>query len=153
MEVLINNELEAEDVSSYEELINRGFEIAARIEGLSDAIEVSVTFVDDDAIQALNREYRNIDAPTDVLSFPQDDDGGFEVPEGMPEILGDIVISLPRAREQALEYGHDINREVVYLAIHGFLHLLGYDHHSTAEQAVMREREETVLGELDLGRG
>lgn len=152
MEVLINNELEAEDVSSYEGLISRGFEIAARIEGLSDAIEVSVTFVDDATIQTLNRAYRDIDAPTDVLSFPQDDDGGFEAPEGMPEILGDIVISLPRAREQALEYGHDVNREVVYLAIHGFLHLLGYDHHSAAEQAVMREQEETVLGELDLGR-
>lgn len=87
MEVLINSELEAEDVSAYEELIIRGFKAAARLEGLSALTEVSVTFVDDGMIQMLNRDYRGIDAPTDVLSFPQDDDGGFEAVPGMPRML------------------------------------------------------------------
>lgn len=152
MEVLINSELEAEDVSAYEELIIRGFKAAARLEGLSALTEVSVTFVDDGMIQMLNRDYRGIDAPTDVLSFPQDDDGGFEAVPGMPRMLGDIIISLQRARDQAAEYGHDVNREVMYLAVHGFLHLLGYDHDSPEEQKRMREQEERILKELDLGR-
>ena len=146
MEVLINSELEAEDVSAYEELIIRGFKAAARLEGLSALTEVSVTFVDDGMIQMLNRDYRGIDAPTDVLSFPQDDDGGFEAVPGMPRMLGDIIISLQRARDQAAEYGHDVNREVMYLAVHGFLHLLGYDHDSPEEQKRMREQEERILG-------
>ena len=152
MEVLINSELEAEDVSAYEELIIRGCKAAARLEGLSALTEVSVTFVDDGMIQMLNRDYRGIDAPTDVLSFPQDDDGGFEAVPGMPRMLGDIIISLQRARDQAAEYGHDVNREVMYLAVHGFLHLLGYDHDSPEEQKRMREQEERILRELDLGR-
>ena len=152
MEVLINSELEAEDVSAYEELIIRGFKAAARLEGLSALTEVSVTFVDDGMIQMLNRDYRGIDAPTDVLSFPLDDDGGFEAVPGMPRMLGDIIISLQRARDQAAEYGHDVNREVMYLAVHGFLHLLGYDHDSPEEQKRMREQEERILRELDLGR-
>jgi len=152
MEVLINSELEAQDVSAYEELIIRGFKAAARLEGLSALTEVSVTFVDDGMIQMLNRDYRGIDAPTDVLSFPQDDDGGFEAVPGMPRMLGDIIISLQRARDQAAEYGHDVNREVMYLAVHGFLHLLGYDHDSPEEQKRMREQEERILRELDLGR-
>lgn len=146
MEVLINNELEGEDLSRYEGLITTGFEVAARLEGLERAMEVSVTFVDDSVIQGLNRDYRGIDAPTDVLSFPQDDW------PGLPRILGDIVVSLERAREQAVEYGHSVEREVLYLTIHGFLHLLGYDHKGPEEQAVMREKEEKVLGELELGR-
>jgi len=152
MEILINNELDAEDVGSYEELIARGFSIASRLEGLPEATEVSVTFVDDAMIQILNRDYRGIDAPTDVLSFPQDDDWGFELPTEMPRILGDIVISLERARDQARDFGHGVEREVVYLAVHGFFHLLGYDHHNPEEQSLMREREELVLGELSLGR-
>jgi probable rRNA maturation factor len=152
MEVLINSELESEDVSCYEDLIARGFEIAARHEGLQDLIEVSVTFVDDNSIHELNRDYRGVDRPTDVLSFPQDDDEGFTVLHGMPHVLGDIIISLERAREQAHDYGHSLTREVLYLAVHGFFHLLGYDHHSPDEQSQMREKEEKVLGELDLGR-
>ncbi|HKM42966.1 MAG TPA: rRNA maturation RNase YbeY [Limnochordia bacterium] len=152
MEVLINSELQSEDVSCYADLICSGFEAASRLEGLQGEIEVSITFVDDKAIQVLNRDYRGIDEPTDVLSFPQDDEGGFGVYEDMPEILGDIVISLERARDQAADYGHSVTREVLYLAVHGFFHLLGYDHNSPDEQRCMREMEEKVLGELDLGR-
>ena len=152
MEILINNEIEAEDVSCYEGLIAKGFAIVSRLEGLQDSTEVSVTFVDDNSIQMLNRDYRGIDAPTDVLSFPQDDEGGFAILQGMPQILGDIVISLQRARDQAAEYGHGVEREVTYLAVHGFFHLLGYDHNNPHDQSLMRQREEKVLGELALGR-
>ncbi len=152
MEVLINNELDGEDPSGYEELITKAFEAAALLEGLDGALEVSVTFVDDSVIQGLNRDYRGIDAPTDVLSFPQDDGDGFGVCLDLPRILGDIVLSLERAGQQAVEYGHSVEREVLYLSVHGFLHLLGYDHKSSQEQALMREKEEKVLGELDLGR-
>ncbi|NMB20757.1 MAG: rRNA maturation RNase YbeY [Firmicutes bacterium] len=152
MEVLINNELESEDLGHYEELITRAFALAAQLEGLQGDIEVSVTFVDDTAIQELNRDYRGIDEPTDVLSFPQDDEDDFGVLAEIPTTLGDIVISLQRARDQAEEYGHSVTREVLYLAVHGFFHLVGYDHHTPDEQRSMREREEQVLGELDLGR-
>lgn len=152
MEVLINNDLPEDNVSGYEDLIIKGFAIVSRLEGLPDSAEVSITFVDDRTIQSLNRDYRDIDAPTDVLSFPQDDGGEFGSVPGMPLMLGDIVISLPRARAQAAEYGHEADREVMYLAIHGLLHLLGYDHNEPEEQRSMREQEEKVLRELDLGR-
>ncbi len=152
MEVLINNDQDKYDLAAYEDLLARGFEIAARLENLLPEFEVSVSFVDDETIQELNRHYRGVDAPTDVLSFPQDDQDGFALPEGCPLVLGDIIISLERAWEQAQEYGHSLEREVLYLAIHGFFHLVGYDHETQEEQRVMRKLEETVLGELDLGR-
>lgn len=152
MEVLINNELIEHDVTGYERLIIKGFELAAKIQRLPKPIEVSVSFVDNATIQALNQSYRGINSPTDVLSFQQNDDDGFGVLEGIPQVLGDIVISLERAMEQAEDYGHSVEREVLYLAVHGFFHLLGYDHENPAEQNIMRELEERVLRELDLGR-
>lgn len=152
MEILINNEQTSIDVRGYEDLVARGFKIAARLEEIQTEIEVSLSFVDNAAIQELNRDFRGIESPTDVLSFPQADDENFAFIEGMPLVLGDIVISLERALEQAEEYGHSIEREVLYLAVHGFFHLLGYDHESPEDQKAMREREERVLGELDLGR-
>lgn len=150
MEVLINNELPDQGVSTFEELIEEGFAIAARLEGLTEPWEVSVSFVDDETIGALNAAYRQIDAPTDVLSFPQDDD--WEELEGLPRVLGDIVISLERASAQAQEYGHSLEREVVFLAVHGFFHLLGYDHETEEEERLMQEKQERVLKELNLGR-
>ncbi|NMB00209.1 MAG: rRNA maturation RNase YbeY [Firmicutes bacterium] len=149
MEILINNELANHDVTSYEALIRRGFEVAARLEELQEPWEVSITFVDNASIQELNRQYRHIDSATDVLSFPQDDEFA---PWLELRVLGDIVISLERAMEQAEEYGHSTEREVMFLAVHGFLHLLGYDHEAPEEQAIMRSREEQILRELDLGR-
>ncbi|HHT90176.1 MAG: rRNA maturation RNase YbeY [Bacillota bacterium] len=152
MDVLINSELDGDVVHPYENLVRQGLECAAQLHDLQGTLEVSVSFVDDGTIQILNREYRSMDAPTDVLSFPQDDDGGFVALEGMPAVLGDIVISLERAQSQAAEFGHSVEREVVYLAVHGFLHLLGYDHHDPEEQRIMREQEERVLAQLELGR-
>ncbi|HPZ00758.1 MAG TPA: rRNA maturation RNase YbeY [Clostridiales bacterium] len=119
----------------------------------SDA-EVSVTIVDDEQIQKLNAKYRNIDKPTDVLSFPLGVEGEYDVNLDTGEAqLGDIVLSLERAMEQAERYGHSLDREVGYLTVHSMLHLLGYDHESGGLELVrMREHEERVLSELGLRR-
>lgn len=153
MEILINNEQEQYFIGEYETSIRNAFQILLNLEDVWEEVEIGLTFVDNVVIQRLNREYRGKDVPTDVLSFPQDDADGFFVPEGLPRILGDIVISLPRAAEQASEYGHSMEREVVYLAVHGLLHLLGYDHESLEEQSAMRQREEEVMARIGLGRG
>ncbi len=152
MEILINNDQTQYSINGFEVQIESAFQILLTLEDIREQVEVGVTFVDDVAIQSLNREYRGKDVPTDVLSFPQDDDDGFFVPEGVPRILGDIVISLPRAAEQAEDYGHSMEREVVYLAVHGLLHLLGYDHEDSQEQSIMRQREEEVMARIGLGR-
>lgn len=115
--------------------------------------EVSVTLVDDQEIQALNREHRGIDQPTDVLSFSQlEGEELAGLPVGEPVLLGDLVISLERCVDQADEYGHSVERELGFLVAHGMLHLLGFDHQSPAEEAVMMGRTEEILGGLGLTR-
>lgn len=112
---------------------------------------VSVHLVDNATIQRLNREHRQIDAVTDVLSFPLLE-AGFVVPEGEPVNLGDVVICYPRAVAQADEYGHSVDREVAYLVAHGVLHVLGYDHEEAAERERMRDKEEEALQPLGFTR-
>lgn len=124
---------------------------------LGHDLEVSVTLVDDDAIRELNRDYRGVDRPTDVLSFAMLEEGEGEpeapqLPPDAPLQLGDIVISLERAAAQAVEYGHSLERELGFLVTHGVLHLLGYDHQTPEDEARMQETAEAILGELDLGR-
>lgn len=135
--------------------------------------EVSVYLTDDQEIQALNAEYRDKDTPTDVLSFPLMDDSdqifpsasgngvaGSDITEAdvssldtpIPLLLGDIVISVERATEQARDFGHHFDRELAFLAVHGTLHLLGYDHQTDEERQQMREREEKALKALGLTR-
>lgn len=115
--------------------------------------EVSLYLTDDAEIRELNAQYRGKDSPTDVLSFPQTDDDAIDaLGEGMPRLLGDIVISVERARAQAEEYGHGYDREIAFLAVHGTLHLLGYDHEEEAERREMRQREEAILAALELRR-
>ncbi len=153
MDLLINNEQSHYDIEPFRDLITRAFlEVLAR-EGADPDVEVSLTFVDDEQIRVLNREYRAKDTATDVLSFPQDDEDGFMSIPGMPQVLGDIVISLPRAEEQAETFGHSLEREVVYLAVHGLLHLLGFDHEDEEGRAEMRAREEAVMEAIGLRRG
>jgi probable rRNA maturation factor len=110
--------------------------------------QLGLHLVSDATIHALNAEHRGKDAPTDVLSFPLHDasDGGFVLPPGAPRSLGDVVVSLPRAIEQAHEFGHSTDRELGYLVAHGVLHILGYDHEREADREVMRQREEAALG-------
>lgn len=153
VDLLLNNEQSHYDIEPFRDLITRAFlEVLAR-EGADPDVEVSLTFVDDEQIRVLNREYRAKDTATDVLSFPQDDEDGFRSIPGMPQVLGDIVISLPRAEEQAETFGHSLEREVVYLAVHGLLHLLGFDHEDEEGRAEMRAREEAVMEAIGLRRG
>lgn len=114
--------------------------------------EISVTFVDLDEIHELNKQYRGVDKPTDVLSFPQFDDLEEEIPEVCEICLGDVVICEQKAREQAEEFGHSFERELVYLFTHSVLHLLGYDHMEDNEKKAMREREEEIMKQIGLMR-
>lgn len=120
---------------------------------LPPGAEISVLFCDDEYIADLNRQYRGIDGPTDVLSFPLLEES--ELQSLRPEeeyMLGDIVISLERAFVQAREYNHGLEREVLFLFTHGLLHLLGHDHHGEAETAKMRELEEKLLSDAGMPR-
>lgn len=116
--------------------------------------EISVTIVDNEKIHELNKKYRNIDSETDVLSFPLGENGVYDINHDTDEAeLGDIVISLEKAEEQAKRYGHSLKREVGFLTVHSMLHLLGYDHEKGGIEMVrMREKEEKVLTELGLRR-
>ena len=123
-------------------------------EEFEGAAEVSVTFVDDDTIHQLNKQYRNIDRATDVLSFPLGENGVYDINNDTgAKLLGDIVISIPHAVDQADRYGHTLQREIGFLTVHSMLHLLGYDHVNGGMESVrMREKEETVLTKLGLKR-
>jgi len=127
-------------------LINEGFDRSA---------EISVRFVDNNEIRRLNAEHRSKDEVTDVLSFPMSENGEYDInPATGACLLGDIVISLPRAQRQAQMYGHTFQREMAYLAVHSMLHLLGYDHVAGGIESVrMREKEEQVMVQLGLPRG
>lgn len=136
-----------------EELIEKCTEQALVEEEIDESAEVSVTFVDNEKIRALNAEHRGIDRETDVLSFPAFTDDGFEVnPENDAIILGDIVISLEKANAQSEEYGHSMLRETAFLIAHSLFHLLGYDHETEAEEKEMFEKQENVLQRLGITR-
>lgn len=128
-------------------------DIALQTEGIHLPVEVSISFVDNHEIQQLNREYRDKDQPTDVLSFPLVDREQLEGGQAYGEmLLGDIIISIPRAQEQAIEYGHSFLREMAYLTVHGMFHLMGYDHMEPEEKAIMRKKEEQVMKEVNITR-
>ena len=117
----------------------------------NDRVEISVSFVSKEEIKELNSEYRNIDKSTDVLSFPQFERDE-EVPEFGPIYLGDVVICVDIAKEQAESFGHSYERELIYLFTHSILHLLGYDHMIEEEKKIMREREEEIMSHLGIFR-
>lgn len=146
-------------------LVKRAITAALAYEQFEGTAEVSVTFVDNEAIRELNRDYRGKDAPTDVLSFPlyeddEDFDDGFVLPPDMeedeeeaPTAIGDIVISVERAKAQAEEYGHSFERELAFLTVHSVLHLLGYDHElGEEEEKEMFRRQEEILKGMGLTR-
>ena len=153
--VLITNSQKAVKVpSGLRILIRRACNAVLEYEHFDRPAEISVTFVDNNRIHELNREYRGKDSATDVLSFPLGENGEYDIDEDNGcKLLGDIVISMERAMEQAELYGHSLQREVAYLTVHSMLHLLGYDHEtSPLEARKMREKEEQVLGELGISR-
>ena len=135
-------------------LIRRSCNAVLEFEHFEGPAEISVTFVDNAKIAELNNQYRNKPMPTDVLSFPLGQDGVYDIDQDTgAKMLGDIVISMEKAMEQAELYGHPLQREVAFLTVHSMLHLLGYDHeHGGLEAVRMREKEEAVLIQLGLPR-
>lgn len=155
IEIFLSNEQDKLDPpQDIEKLIEDCTAAALEEEGIDDTAEVSVTFVDNEGIRALNNEHRGIDRETDVLSFPLGDDDGYEIdPDKDAIMLGDIVISLERAAQQAEEYGHSYRREVAFLITHSLFHLLGYDHvNSEEEEKLMFGKQEKVLDKLGITR-
>lgn len=125
----------------------------AEQEGLPDGLVIGLTFCDDDAIRAINAEYRGIDRATDVLSFPlYERDDEIELFDDELSPFGDIVLSVPHAIAQAEEYGHSVEREVCYLVVHGLMHLAGYDHIEPEDKSEMRAEEETLLNKVGVTR-
>lgn len=149
---LENNQEKVSIPEALEADLTKAMNVVAELEALSPQTEVDITLVDDAAIHELNRTYRGIDRPTDVLSFALDE--GEEEPEvdddEIEHLLGDVIISAPTAVRQGEEYGHGLEREMTYLAVHGMLHLLEYDHMEEKDKLIMRKREEEVLRRLDL---
>lgn len=154
----ILNEQNEPITEQQEELIRKCVQVAAELEEATG--EVVITLVDDERIHELNRDYRGVDRPTDVLSFAMNETGEGEPEifvdeeeiEEFPDTLGDIVISIPRTKAQAQEYGHSFERELGFLTVHGFLHLIGYDHGTTEEEQAMFGRQEEVLAKIGLTR-
>ena len=114
-------------------------------------VEFNIIIVDNEFIHNLNKNYRNIDRPTDVITFALEDDKTFDVRE-YGRVLGDVYISIDKAKSQALEYGHSLKREICFLATHGLLHLLGYDHMNKEDEVVMFSLQEEILSELGINR-
>ncbi len=151
-----------EEKDSHEDLIDRVVEKCFEIENLdSDKVYVAITLTTPEEIREINSQFRKIDKETDVLSFPifekKDIDmlrkNNEPVDKDMPQdVLGDIIISIKRVEEQAKEYGHSVERELAYMVVHGFYHLMGYDHMNDEDKKAMREKEEKVLESLDIVR-
>ena len=153
MEVIISNY--PEELSFPQEIIDnvtKAAEMVGKLYGVENG-EVSVTLTDNAYIHTLNRQYRGIDRPTDVLSFALNEseepeiDGGLDV-----NVLGDLIISVERAEEQAADYGHSVRREMAFLTVHGMLHLLGYDHMEDEERAEMDAEQRFVMDKLGIPR-
>ena len=139
----------------YIDLLLRLLNFAAEQEGVPKSAEMSINIVDNEEIQRINKEYRHIEEPTDVISFAMQEEveGEMQIIGGdIPPMLGDIIISIDRAKEQAEEYGHSFKREISFLAVHGFLHLLGYDHMTEEEEEEMFDRQEQILAEFGIER-
>lgn len=148
MTVLIDNRTGELLATELEDAIRRAAEEALRYEAFAKDCEISVSIVDNEEIRQINKQFRNIDRETDVLSFPMLTFAEGEMAERNENdeiVLGDIIISLERAREQAAEYGHSLKREIAFLTAHSMLHLLGYDHMEPEEEAEMFRRQKEIL--------
>ena len=153
MELMFSEEsLDRLNIDDLEGLMTRAATMAVEGEELDpEPVVVSVTFVEPEEIRELNGQYRGKDAVTDVLSFPQFDDWD-DLPEEGEIVLGDVVICMDQAARQAEEFGHSLEREVLYLFVHSIYHLLGYDHMEEDEKREMRQKEEDVMARLGLTR-
>ena len=147
-EVAIYNKTDEE--FPYEEIIEKVVNKAFEVEGVKKA-SCSIIIVDNTFIHKLNKEYRGIDRVTDVISFALEDDKSMIIPDDI-RLLGDIYICLDKAKEQAKEYGHSLERELCFLAVHGVYHLLGYDHETEEDAKIMFKKQEEVLMEYGITR-
>lgn len=150
IDFVFDNEVENFE-NNYEQDFTAIIEQSLKTLGIEDDVEVSCVLVDDERIHEINREYRHIDRSTDVISFAMEDNDQFYV-EGMPRTLGDIFISVDRAKKQAEEYGHSLRREMCFLFTHGILHLLGYDHMTDEQEKEMFGLQDQILGALSIER-
>ncbi len=150
--IIRNDQKEVKIPTGLRMLVRRCCNAVLRMEEFDAPAEISVTFVDNQQIQQLNKEYRKKDAPTDVLSFPMGEKGNYDINHDTgAKILGDVIISMEKAVEQAERFDHSLEREVGYLTAHSILHLLGYDHEKGGIDRVrMREKEEQVMTRLGL---
>ncbi len=146
-----------EENKEYEDIINKVVKECFEHEGINKLkLYISITLTVPDFIRKANKKYRNIDKETDVLSFPmfqkeeieQLKENNYEV----EDVLGDLIISIPRVKEQAEEYGHSFERELAYMVVHGFYHLMGYDHIEESDKKVMRKKEDEILNKLGITR-
>lgn len=149
---IANNQKLVTIPSDWKSLVRKACKTTLALENVDFDSEINVTFVDDKEIRQINKDFRNIDSSTDVLSFPLGEDGEYEInPENGLYMLGDVIISVEHALSQAELYGHTTDRELAFLTVHSVLHLLGYDHvNSEAERKDMRNREEAVLTKMGL---
>ncbi|MDX8364191.1 rRNA maturation RNase YbeY [Cytobacillus sp. IB215665] len=139
----------------HQNLVEDILQFVATRENIDDGAELSITFVSNKRIQEINREYRNKDQPTDVISFAMEEMGEDEIEITgieLPVVLGDIIISTTKAKEQAEEYGHSFERELAFLSVHGLLHLLGYDHETEEEEVIMFTKQKEILEQYGLSR-
>ena len=152
--LISNNQSKVKIISGIRLLIRRSCNAVLKLEHFDAPAEISVSFVDNDEIKALNGAYRDKDKETDVLSFPLGSNGVYDKNEETGALLlGDIVISIEKAEEQAKLYGHSLQREIAFLTVHSMYHLLGYDHENGGLEATrMREKEEAALIKLGLPR-
>ena len=147
-----------EEKEEYENLVKKVLEECYKEENMEDSkLIITVTLTTPDNIQEINKQYRNIDRETDVLSFPMFEKEEIELKIknrkfDNEDVLGDIVISIERVEEQAKEYGHSFERELSYMLVHGFYHLMGYDHIEEEDKKIMRPKEEKVLSKLNITR-
>ena len=154
MDIAEINFLDIEENQEYVDIINKVLKKCFEEENLNDKnLYVNIVLTNPSNIRKMNKEYRNIDKETDVLSFPMFEKDELEKRKNLnQDILGDIVISIERVKEQSKEYGHSFERELSYMAVHGFYHLMGYDHIEEKDKIIMRQKEENILQKLKIGK-
>lgn len=155
MTLLIDNRTDFEITEEFEKLFNDVVKESLRYEEFDPECEVSLSIVSNDEIQEINKQFREIDAPTDVLSFPLltfEEGEQADVNENNEIMLGDIIISIDKAQAQAEEYGHGLRRELAFLTAHSMLHLMGYDHMEEEEQKEMFKKQDDILNNLGITR-
>ena len=152
MDIVEINFLNIEENEEYTNILTKVMNKCFEQENLNDKnLYVNIVLTNPENIRKINNEHRNIDKETDVLSFPMFEKEELEKRKGLnQDVLGDIVISIEKVKEQSQEYGHSFERELAYMAVHGFYHLMGYDHIDETDKIIMREKEENILIKLEI---